>query len=79
MKWLKENWRKIIGFIVVGFFLYLSCVFLYTWFKFNGSIREKLFYLFITVIMIYVFFIFTADFHYDIIKWFKKTLKKYIG
>jgi hypothetical protein len=76
MKWLKENWRKIILFIVVGFFLYLSCVFLYAWFEFNGSIRDKLLYLFITVITICVFLIFTADFHDDIIKWFKKTFKK---
>jgi hypothetical protein len=76
MKWLKENWRKIIGFIWVGFCLYASCFFIYDWFKFNGSIREKLLHFFITVIMIFVFLILTADFHDDIIKWFKNTFNK---
>ena len=77
MKWLKENWRKIIGFIWVGFCLYVSFFFVYSWLEFNGSIRDKLLYLFITVIMIYVFlFMFTADFHNDIVKWFKKSFKK---
>ena len=76
MKWLKENWKKIIQFIVVGFLLYCCSFFLYSWFKFNGSIGDKLFNLFITVIMIYIFlFIFAVDFHGDIIKWYKKNFK----
>ena len=72
MKWLKRNWLKILQYIIKGFLLLICIYIIYSWFEFNGSVREKIVFL---IMAVPVILLLSADFREDIIKWFKDTFK----
>ncbi|MDD5535017.1 MAG: hypothetical protein PHF10_04695 [Patescibacteria group bacterium] len=73
MNWLKQNWSKILSYILKGFILYLCGAIIYTWLKSEGSVGERLCTFVIAIALI---FMLTADFQKDIIAWFKKIFKE---
>ena len=68
---MKPLW-KILGYIGRAVLLLFCVALFWNYLSYNGSAGEKLFLLIGTVILI---FIFTADFHDDIIDWFKRHFK----
>lgn len=72
MKWIKNNWVKILQYIVKGLVFLLCGLLFYRFLSFSGSVGQVLCVLVFGIFLILIL-LYSVDI--DIIGWFKKNFK----